>query len=68
MKNEFEIIQNLMHSLRDKTVITLSHKETNIIHSSCIYVLKEGKIVESGSYEELINKKKGEFTKLFLKK
>ena len=38
---------------RDRTVIIISHSISQIIDSDHIYVMKEGRIVESGTHEEI---------------
>lgn len=49
---------------RNKTVITAAHRLNTIIDYDEIYVLEKGKIVESGSHEELLNAK-GKYYKLY---
>ena len=53
---ENEILRYLHQELKDKTVITVSHRISTIQNSDIIYVLKEGKIAETGSHSELIEK------------
>ena len=42
---------------KKKTVIVISHKLSNITGASCIYMLDDGAIVESGTHDELIKVK-----------
>ena len=49
---------------RKKTVIMIAHRLSSVTEADCIYVLKDGKIVESGTYRELIEKK-GIFTNMW---
>ncbi|MCM1321186.1 MAG: NHLP bacteriocin export ABC transporter permease/ATPase subunit [Bacteroides sp.] len=39
------------------TRIVIAHRLSTIIHADTIYVMENGKIVESGSYEQLMDKK-----------
>lgn len=39
--------------LKDKTVITIAHRLSTVKNADTIYVLEEGKIVQSGTHEEL---------------
>ncbi len=57
-------IFNRILSEKDKTIITISHRFSTIQKMDIIYMLKDGRIVESGTAEELIAKK-GEFYKMF---
>lgn len=50
-----EIIMDLIRQLAEtKTVLLISHRLANVKKSHCIYVLSEGKIVEKGTYRELM--------------
>ncbi len=49
---------------RGKTVIIISHRFSTVKNADKIYVIEEGKIVESGSHAALI-KKKGVYADLF---
>jgi len=49
---------------RDKTMIIVSHRVTTIKKADVIYVMKDGAIVEQGSYSELVVRR-GEFYRMF---
>lgn len=50
-----ELIMKVIHELaRTKTVLLISHRLANVVHSDMIYFLKNGMIAESGSHEELM--------------
>ena len=49
---------------KKKTVIVISHKLSNITGASCIYMLDDGAIVESGTHDELI-KAKGNYAAMY---
>jgi subfamily B ATP-binding cassette protein MsbA len=55
-----EAIYNLM---KDRTSIVIAHRLSTVRNVDVIYVLKRGKIIEHGKYEELLAKD-GEFRKL----
>ena len=38
---------------RDRTVVVISHSISQIIDADCIYVMKEGRIVEAGRHEDI---------------
>jgi len=50
-----EAIDNLM---RDRTVFIIAHRLSSIIKSDKIIVLENGKIIDSGTHAELINRSK----------
>ena len=52
-KNVQEAIDNLM---KDRTVLVIAHRLSTIINADQIIVLDSGKIVESGSHTELLEK------------
>ncbi len=49
---------------QNKTIILISHRLSTIVNVDCIYMLKEGKIIEQGSHHELMAKK-GAYFELF---
>lgn len=60
-----ELIMNVIHELaKTKTVLLISHRLANVVKSDKIYFLKDGKIKESGTHEELM-KANGEYRYLY---
>ena len=49
---------------KNKTIITISHRLTTVKKADVIYMMKNGKIVERGTCDELVAKK-GEFYSMF---
>lgn len=60
---ESRIFKHLF-AMKDKTIVTISHRLTTVQKADVIYMLKDGEIVESGTAAELIDKK-GEFYTMF---
>ncbi len=48
----------------EKTIITISHRYSTVEKSDVIYMLKDGRVVEKGTAQELVAKK-GEFYNMF---
>lgn len=59
-KNKDNIYRQLWNETEDKTMLLITHELTHLEDMDQIIVLQEGKIVESGTYEELM-KRQGEF-------
>ena len=60
------LIQKSLETLMEKrTSIVIAHRLSTIAKLDRIIVLKNGKIVEDGSHDELINKKRGVYAKLW---
>lgn len=53
---ENKILNHLNTSLKDKTTIVVTHRFYNLLSFDKIIVLENGKIVQSGTHEELIEK------------
>lgn len=48
------LVQKAFENLaKDKTVIMIAHRLSTVTNADCIYVLKDGKIAESGTHDEL---------------
>jgi ATP-binding cassette subfamily B protein IrtA len=55
--NESKVQQAFSELSKGRTVIMIAHRLSTIINADCIYVLKDGCILESGTSEELMEKK-----------
>ncbi|HEX8567814.1 MAG TPA: ATP-binding cassette domain-containing protein [Pyrinomonadaceae bacterium] len=54
-----EQIKNSLDAIKEnRTVVVISHSISQIIDSDVIFVLKEGRVIESGTHEELYEKGK----------
>lgn len=60
-----EQIKNSLDAIKkDRTVIIISHSISQIIDSDCIYVMKNGRVVESGTHED-IYRQEGTYKEIF---
>ena len=60
-----EMIMEVIHEMaKEKTVLLISHRLSNVIDSDCIYFLKDGRIAESGTHKELLMKE-GAYANLY---
>lgn len=57
----FEALDRLM---KNKTSIVIAHRLSTIRAASCIYVVKDGRIVEQGTHDELIAHEDGVYRQL----
>jgi len=51
------IQENLNSVYKDKTCFMIAHRISSIKNADLILVLKDGEIVETGTHEELLNKR-----------
>lgn len=52
-----QIVQHSLEKMRQgRTTIAIAHRLSTIQDANCIYVLEKGKIIESGTHEELLEK------------
>ena len=58
----FEAMDRLMQG---KTSIVIAHRLSTIRSASCIYVVQDGGVVESGTHEELLQREGGEYKALY---
>ena len=63
-KTENEIIGNLYEYLENRTAIIITHRIFSLFHFDKIVVIEDGRIVEKGTHEELINLN-GFYTELY---
>ncbi len=54
--SEYELNKNIMESAKEKTVIIISHRLSTTVNADRIIMLENGKVVEIGAHEELMNK------------
>ncbi len=60
-----ELIQKSIQSLKGRcTIFAVAHRLSTIRNADRIFVLEKGRIVESGTHEELISRKDGRFRQL----
>ncbi len=64
-ESEALIQKSLETLMENRTSIVIAHRLSTIAKLDRIIVLKNGKIVEDGSHDELINKKRGIYAKLW---
>ncbi|MEH7380064.1 ABC transporter ATP-binding protein [Bacillus sp. JJ1533] len=62
--NEMKIQHAIEQLKGSMTVVVIAHRLSTIRNADQVIVIEEGRIVQSGEYEELSNDKKGLFSKL----
>ena len=62
--SEYELNHAMMTQATDKTVVFISHRLSTTRHADRIFMLEKGKIIESGSHEELMNLN-GKYAEMF---
>ncbi len=64
---EKKIMQEIQNNHGDKTVIVITHRLSSLRYMDRIFVLENGGVLESGRFDELLEKK-GEFYAMYHKK
>ncbi|RQP18723.1 MAG: ABC transporter ATP-binding protein [Parapedobacter sp.] len=65
-KSEQKFFEELKENLNGRGALVISHRHSTVRHADYIYLLSDGKITESGTYEQL-QFAGGEFASLFKK-
>lgn len=65
-KSENLVREALERASKGRTVLTIAHRLSTIRNADTIAVLHEGKIVETGNYNELVAKPDGKFKELVM--
>lgn len=65
-ETEEKILNNLVKLTKDKTTIIVSHRVSSAKNADQIIVLDDGRVIESGNHESLINSK-GYYQELYTK-
>ena len=55
-KTEKAILSSLKQERQDKTTLIAAHRLTSVMDANLILVLKDGKIIEEGTHQELLDK------------
>lgn len=63
-ETEDKIISILLQLSQEKTIILIAHRLSTVKSANVIYILNDGKVVETGNHEELMSKE-GYYYKLF---
>ena len=65
VESENDIMQVISQLAKEKVVLLISHRLTNVTKANQIYVMKNGTFVEHGTHDELLGQE-GYYAKLFL--
>lgn len=61
---EYNLNRAMSEASENKTVIFISHRLSTTVHADRIYVMENGRIIESGSHKELMEKE-GTYARMF---
>lgn len=62
--NETRVQAAFTNLSKGKTVIMIAHRLSTVVNADCIYVVKDGRIVQSGAFEKL-RREQGLFAKMW---
>lgn len=63
--SEYNLNHSILESAVDKTVIFISHRLSTTRHADKIYMFESGKIIESGTHEELLAAESGKYFEMW---
>ena len=55
-ESEKKVLEAIERLMQDRTVFVIAHRLSTVVNADKIIVLSRGKIVETGTHEELIEK------------
>jgi len=59
------LVQNALTALTaDRTTIVIAHRLSTVVNADRIYVMENGKVIETGTHSELL-KRKGTYSRLY---
>ena len=64
-KNEIEVTESLDKLMKGRTTFIVTHRLDSIINADVILVFENGKLIQKGTHNELINQE-GEYKNLFV--
>lgn len=65
-KSEAVVQKAIDNLMQDRTVFVIAHRLSTIQNADKIVVINEGKIVETGTHDELLNKPEGAYKTLYM--
>ena len=63
-ESENDIMQAIHSLAGKKTIILISHRLANVVHSDCIYAMSNGRVIEQGTHAELLARQ-GAYSRLY---
>ena len=63
--SEYKLNHSISESAADKTVIFISHRLSTTRHADRIYMFESGKVIESGTHDELVANTGGKYYEIW---
>ncbi len=63
--SEYNLNHSILESAADKTVIFISHRLSTTRHADRIYMFESGKVIESGTHDDLVVNENGKYHELW---